>query len=172
MRPTCERPTMDNRSNSSKVPVAFANARRSRSRSTPSGRFISKTGSRPKGTLHDSSLNGQQVEFVEGAGGLRKRKAEPLAQYAFGQVHLENRKQAEGHAPRLKPQRHRHRDRACGRSAGTVSKRAAPLAATIEYSRLSGVGPDLDHPVPLPRVLPALGGPRLPPGASAPGPEP
>ncbi len=40
---------MDNRSNSSKVPVAFAKARRSRSRSTPSGRFISKTGSRPKG---------------------------------------------------------------------------------------------------------------------------
>src|SRR6202451_3809012 len=104
MRPTCERPTMDNRSNSSKVPVAFANARRSRSRSTPSGRFISKTGSRPKGTLHDSSLNGQQVEFVEGPGGFRKRKAEPLPQYAFGQVHLENRKQAEGHAPRLKPQ--------------------------------------------------------------------
>ncbi len=52
--------------------------------------------------------NGQQVEFVEGAGGFRKGKAEPLPQCAFGQVHLENRKQAEGHAPRLKPQRHRH----------------------------------------------------------------
>jgi hypothetical protein len=36
--------------------------------------------------------NGQQVEFVEGASGFRKRKAEPLAQYPFGQVHLENRK--------------------------------------------------------------------------------
>src|SRR5207302_7249008 len=36
--------------------------------------------------------NRQQVEFVEGAGGFRKRKAETLAQYAFGQVHLENRK--------------------------------------------------------------------------------
>src|ERR1700688_1807541 len=62
MRPTCERPTMDSRSNSSKVPVAFAKARRSRSRRTPSGRFISKIGSRPKGTLHDSSLTGIVTE--------------------------------------------------------------------------------------------------------------
>ena len=36
--------------------------------------------------------NGQQVEFVEGAGGFRKGKAKPLPQCAFGQVHLENRK--------------------------------------------------------------------------------
>src|SRR6202451_3809014 len=126
MRPTCERPTMDNRSNSSKVPVAFANARRSRSRSTPSGRFISKTGSRPKGTLHDSSLNGQQVEFVEGPGGFRKRKAEPLPQYAFGQVHLENRKQAEGHAPRLKPQRTTGRIRRRSRWLSQTQGGAAP----------------------------------------------
>src|SRR5580704_5148973 len=76
--------------------------------------------------------NGQQVEFVEGASGFRKGKAEPLPQYAFGQVHLENRKQAEGHAPRLKPQWHRQRDRPRGRSAGEVSKRAAALAVTIE----------------------------------------
>jgi hypothetical protein len=76
--------------------------------------------------------NGQQVEFVEGAGSFRKRKAEPLPQCAFGQIHLENRKQAEGHAPRLKPQRHRHRDRARGRSVVRVSKCAAALAATIE----------------------------------------
>jgi hypothetical protein len=76
--------------------------------------------------------NGQQVEFVEGAGGFRKGKAEPLPQCAFGQVHLENRKQAEGHAPRLKPQRHRHRDFAHGRSTGKVDKRAATLAVTVE----------------------------------------
>src|SRR5215471_12734026 len=47
--------------------------------------------------------NGEQVEFVEGAGGFRKGKTEPLPQYAFRQVHLENRKQSEGHAPRLEP---------------------------------------------------------------------
>src|SRR5262249_52848417 len=76
--------------------------------------------------------NGQQVEFVEGAGGFRKGKAEPLPQYAFGQVHLENRKQAEGRAPRLKPQRHRHRNRPRGGSAGKVSERAAAVAVTIE----------------------------------------
>ena len=52
--------------------------------------------------------NRQQVEFVEGAGGFRKSKAQTLAQNAFGQIHLEDRRQAEGHAPRLKPRRHRH----------------------------------------------------------------
>ena len=43
--------------------------------------------------------NGQQVEFIECASGFRKGEAEPLAEDAFGQVHLENRKQAEGRAP-------------------------------------------------------------------------
>src|SRR5580692_4852582 len=53
---------MDSKSNSSKVPVAFAKARRRRSRSAPSGRFISKIGSRPKGMLQDSSLTGIVTE--------------------------------------------------------------------------------------------------------------
>src|SRR5438045_3631496 len=49
MRPTWERPTIDSRSNSSKEPVAFAKARRRRSRRNPSGRFISKRESRAEG---------------------------------------------------------------------------------------------------------------------------
>ena len=42
--------------------------------------------------LRNADVDAQQVEFVEGPGGFRKGKAEPLPQCAFGQVHLENRK--------------------------------------------------------------------------------
>src|SRR5579862_3402335 len=86
MRPTCERPTMDNRSNSSKVPVAFANARRSRSRSTPSGRFISKTGSRPKGTLHDATRSALYTVYTVFSGYHRERPE--VGQRQVTQVHL------------------------------------------------------------------------------------
>src|SRR5579862_9572874 len=68
MRPTCERPTTDSRSNSSKVPVAFAKARRRRSRSTPSGRFISKMGGRPKGTLQEGRRTGIVTETARASG--------------------------------------------------------------------------------------------------------
>src|ERR1700722_7007891 len=67
MRPTCERPTINRRSNSSQVPVAFANARCKRSR-RPSGRFISKMGGRPKGTLQDGRRIGIVMETARAAG--------------------------------------------------------------------------------------------------------
>src|SRR5216684_407255 len=80
MRPTCERPTMERRSKSSKDPVAFANASRSRSRNTPSGRFISKMGRRPEVTSHDGSLTGMVTETARVAGvSGRYRKVLPRA---------------------------------------------------------------------------------------------
>jgi hypothetical protein len=68
MRPSCERPTINSKSNSSKVPVAFAKARRMRSRRNPSGRFISKIGSKPKGTLQDRRRTGMVTETARGSG--------------------------------------------------------------------------------------------------------
>src|SRR5258708_21396597 len=68
MRPNCERPTMERRSKSSKTPVAFAKAIRSRSRNTPSGRFISKMGRRPDVTSQDGSLTGMVTDTARGAG--------------------------------------------------------------------------------------------------------
>ncbi len=76
--------------------------------------------------------NGQQVEFVKGAGRFCEGKAETLAQCAFGQVHFENRKQAEGHAPGFKPHRHRYPDRALGRHCRQARERAAALALAVE----------------------------------------
>src|ERR1017187_5716036 len=62
MRPTCERPTMPKRSNSSNVPVALAKARRSLSRSTPSGRFISKIGESPNCTVQEGRRTGMVTD--------------------------------------------------------------------------------------------------------------
>ncbi len=48
----------------------------------------------------------QQVEFVKGAGGFRESKAQALAQKPLRQIHLEDGRQAEGHAPGGEADRH------------------------------------------------------------------
>src|ERR1041385_8621534 len=64
-------------SNSSKLPVAFANASRRRSRRKPSGRFISKIGGRPKGTLQEGRRTGMVTETARNSG-VRGRYANVL----------------------------------------------------------------------------------------------
>src|SRR5581483_8361796 len=55
-----------------------------------------------------TSDNRQQVELVECSGCFSERKAEALAQEAFGQVHFKNWRQSEGHTPGWKPYGHGH----------------------------------------------------------------
>ena len=64
MRPICVRPTMASRSKSSNVPVALAKRLVNLSRSAPSGRFISKMGS--KANLESRGLDPYRHRYEDG----------------------------------------------------------------------------------------------------------
>jgi hypothetical protein len=47
--------------------------------------------------------NGEQIKIIECSSRLRKGEPQPFPQHAFREIHLEDRREAEGHIPGGEP---------------------------------------------------------------------